>query len=639
MLTFALKKKRTPSIAPKRHTPTVSPMTSSLHLQQAKVRRILRGPTLQPKLTIGQPNDKYEQEADRVADEVMRMPEPGVQRQVEPEEEEEETRQESFTERIAPLIQRQVEAEKEIIFPPELKKEKYSVKIPIPVKKGKGLEKTLYQIKLVTIKSGEKIGNIVFLGFIGGAIYVDYQNKVRSWTQSQWEVQIIEEIYHDKTGKVLEKVLKLLSKPKNDKNQADKSSQTKLVTEKVTPLVQKQAEEEEEETLQTKEGSGQAPVITTDLESRIQSLKGGSQPLPESVRAFFEPRFSYDFSQVRIHSNPEAAEMARSLNAKAFTTGWNIVLGPGQYAPDTTAGKKLLAHELTHVMQQTKTRPTSAARTVKPFEPNEMVNYRVPKTSVEIDGSSTTKVTETVVATQAITPGTTSPIATQRRGSTPGILPKEETKETEEKWPLGWYRRYASDEQAVELFEYWVEGHGDELVLQNEKWKKYMMNNKLLERQIIKKLTTDALTRKRMLEIGGVNDLYGKIDIIRFHAEIENGYRTGYELLHGTNEDVGDFEIEGNFVVKKDLQISNAISVHYELGFAWNDIEDPLKGHFTDEMAAIFFELFSDYNPKSYTVRIRWKANALIKIAAGRIWGGILKEKNGRKMPSFTFGQ
>jgi hypothetical protein len=60
MLTFAIKKKRTPSIAPKRHSPTVSPMYHSLHLQQAKVRHILRSPTLQPKLKIGQPNDKYE---------------------------------------------------------------------------------------------------------------------------------------------------------------------------------------------------------------------------------------------------------------------------------------------------------------------------------------------------------------------------------------------------------------------------------------------------------------------------------------------------------------------------------------------------------------------------------------------------
>jgi hypothetical protein len=90
MLTFAVKKKRTPSIAPKRHAPTVSPMSHSLHLQQARVRYILRSPTFQPKLTIGQPNDKYEQEADRVADEVMRMPEPHVQRKPEEEKKQEE---------------------------------------------------------------------------------------------------------------------------------------------------------------------------------------------------------------------------------------------------------------------------------------------------------------------------------------------------------------------------------------------------------------------------------------------------------------------------------------------------------------------------------------------------------------------
>ena len=193
------------------NSPISSAVDHILFLQRTignqAVQKLFKSGVIQAKLRIGQPGDIYEQEADRVAEQVMRMPEPRLQRQVEPEEE--ETRQKSFTEQIAPLIQRQGEAEKEIVFPPELKKEKYSVKIPIPVKKGKGLEKTIYKIKLVTIKSGEKIGNIVFLGFIGGAIYVDYQDKVRSWTQYQWEVQILEEIYSDKTGKVLEKVLKL----------------------------------------------------------------------------------------------------------------------------------------------------------------------------------------------------------------------------------------------------------------------------------------------------------------------------------------------------------------------------------------------------------------------------------------------
>ena len=117
MLTFAPKKKRTPSIAPRRHAPTVSPMSHSLHLEQARVRHILRSPTLQPKLKIGRPNDKYEQEADRVADEVMRMPDPRLQRQEEPEEEqEEETLQpKPLVSQITPLVQvqRQEEPEEE----------------------------------------------------------------------------------------------------------------------------------------------------------------------------------------------------------------------------------------------------------------------------------------------------------------------------------------------------------------------------------------------------------------------------------------------------------------------------------------------------------------------------------------------
>jgi hypothetical protein len=76
------------------------------------------------------------------------------------------------------------------------------------------------------------------------------------------------------------------------------------------------------------------------------------QPLPASVRSFFEPRFGYDFSQVRIHQNRRAADTARRLNARAFTLGRDIVFADGEYVPGSYAGKKLIAHELTHVIQQ-----------------------------------------------------------------------------------------------------------------------------------------------------------------------------------------------------------------------------------------------------------------------------------------------
>ena len=82
---------------------------------------------------------------------------------------------------------------------------------------------------------------------------------------------------------------------------------------------------------------------------------------------------------------------------------------------------------------------------------------------------------EKVIARQVTGIGHTSPAAAQILKSTTGDSPKELTEETEEKWPIGWYRRYAKDEQAVEIFKYWVEGQGGELVLENEKWKKYML--------------------------------------------------------------------------------------------------------------------------------------------------------------------
>jgi Domain of unknown function (DUF4157) len=79
----------------------------------------------------------------------------------------------------------------------------------------------------------------------------------------------------------------------------------------------------------------------------------GGQPLDKTTRAFMEPRFGHDFSQVRVHTDTQATDSARSLNALAYTVGRNIVFGSGQYAPATTTGQRLLAHELTHVVQQT----------------------------------------------------------------------------------------------------------------------------------------------------------------------------------------------------------------------------------------------------------------------------------------------
>jgi outer membrane protein OmpA-like peptidoglycan-associated protein len=76
------------------------------------------------------------------------------------------------------------------------------------------------------------------------------------------------------------------------------------------------------------------------------------QPLDRETRAFMEPHFGHDFSRVRVHTDARAAESAKAVNALAYTVGRDVVFGAGQYSPDTDKGKKLVAHELTHVLQQ-----------------------------------------------------------------------------------------------------------------------------------------------------------------------------------------------------------------------------------------------------------------------------------------------
>jgi hypothetical protein len=100
-------------------------------------------------------------------------------------------------------------------------------------------------------------------------------------------------------------------------------------------------------------------------------LRSPGQPLDAQTRAFMEPRFGRDFSQVRIHADVKAAESARAVNALAYTMGRNMVFDKGQYVPYTRAGKKLMAHELTHVVQQDSVpffQPSSISSGISPLE-------------------------------------------------------------------------------------------------------------------------------------------------------------------------------------------------------------------------------------------------------------------------------
>ena len=96
------------------------------------------------------------------------------------------------------------------------------------------------------------------------------------------------------------------------------------------------------------------PTTTPTLEARLKASKGRGKPLLKETRSFMEPRFGQDFSGVQVHTGSDAVQMNRELGAQAFTHGQDIYLGAGKYAPKSSQGKRLLAHELTHVVQQTR---------------------------------------------------------------------------------------------------------------------------------------------------------------------------------------------------------------------------------------------------------------------------------------------
>lgn len=143
--------------------------------------------------------------------------------------------------------------------------------------------------------------------------------------------------------------------------------QAKPLAATITPLVQRAAEDEEElqakfiqrdtapeeDELQTKsvaEGGAFSPGA--DFEGHLNAVRGGGTPLPDSVREFMEPRFGADFSGVRLHTGAESAKLNRAVSAQAFTQGQDIYLGEGHEDIVSSGGQHLLAHELTHVVQQ-----------------------------------------------------------------------------------------------------------------------------------------------------------------------------------------------------------------------------------------------------------------------------------------------
>ncbi|HZI15893.1 MAG TPA: DUF4157 domain-containing protein, partial [Myxococcus sp.] len=107
----------------------------------------------------------------------------------------------------------------------------------------------------------------------------------------------------------------------------------------------------DEERIQRKADGGASGGGLTPA-SHVRAATASGLPLPASARAYFEPRLGRDLSNVRVHTGPAAAASARAVGARAYTLGSDIVFARGHFSPETQEGRRLLAHELAHTLQQ-----------------------------------------------------------------------------------------------------------------------------------------------------------------------------------------------------------------------------------------------------------------------------------------------
>ncbi len=249
-----------------------SPVEQILFLQRTignqAVQRLMKSGLIQTKLRIGAPGDVYEQEADRVAEQVMRMSEPQPVASGSP-----------YIQRACPKCEND-----------ELNRQ--------PIKEE---DEELHR----KVKSTETVKPLY------AALHIQTMAKSLEG----------------------ENCSSALGTNKEDEDQL---------------------EEKEETSVMGKLGQGMLDqtVGSESIEKCISNTRGGGSSLPGATRRFMESRFGHDFSGVRLHTDSNAAWMAEKLNAEAFTSRNDIYFRQGSFSPHTLAGNRLLAHELTHVVQQ-----------------------------------------------------------------------------------------------------------------------------------------------------------------------------------------------------------------------------------------------------------------------------------------------
>jgi len=208
-----------------------------------------------------------------------------------------------------------------------------------------------------------------FFGKAGGSVFFEpVPTSTLPFVQAKMTVNKPGDKFEQEADRMAERVMRMpqpeekIQKKEDDKIQKKEEEKIQRAEAKEEKIQKK-----EEEKLQRR-GDG-VPSVGASTQSAIQNKTTGGQPLSSDVKSFMEPRIGADFSNVRIHNDQESASLNNQLSARAFTYQNHIFFSRDQYQPGTSEGKQLLAHELTHTVQQgaaIQRQPTAISTTTTP---------------------------------------------------------------------------------------------------------------------------------------------------------------------------------------------------------------------------------------------------------------------------------
>jgi|GEM_PF-5994205 len=326
---------RTPAAAPQAATP--APVKPAIHV----VPRVQR-------LAISHPADSSEREADQIADTIMRMPSPGeslLQRKCSCSEEETLQRK-ALTSVESGLIQR-------VVGTPEQCRRDSEVGSEEDEQECDGSNCRKKRARTGSATSSSQLASSV-LDTTSSRVSLFSQlpspssgSSYTAASSSDRPLSMAETLVASARSSSASSSFASLSFSTGSGSSFSTRSTTRTPAKKRG----RDSDEEQEALLQMKSIDGSAHQVNGSVAARVSSLPGGA-PLPASERAFFEPRFGVNLESVRLHTGGPASELARSVHARAFTVRDQIVFGSGEYRPSMSEGRRLLAHELTHTMQQ-----------------------------------------------------------------------------------------------------------------------------------------------------------------------------------------------------------------------------------------------------------------------------------------------